>query len=201
MTDVQVFKWFCKEQGIMPHIRGMYYVSTPKRYMRERNGGFYKLSFEEWIHELVSSRGFYSLLTKIGESYTCNILYSQYDNMIPSIEGLYTDGFRKAMQRWTYFVSKNIIVDDISLKVGDIVYYKNPFKWDDPDCEMVVVDHINIRDGYVSGHLHGKNPDIWENKRDYMNLSQLRKLDNPHEQLEINYSIKRNRRVYNGVNR
>ena len=66
---------------------------------------------------------------------------------------------------------------------------------------MIVVDHINIKDGYVSGHLHGKNPDIWENKRDYMNLCQLRQLDNPKEPLEIHYSIKRNRRVYNGVNR
>ena len=32
MTDVQVFKWFCKEQGIMANIRGMYDVSYHKKY-------------------------------------------------------------------------------------------------------------------------------------------------------------------------
>jgi hypothetical protein len=202
MTDVQVFKWFCKEQGIMANIRGMYYVSAPKKYSLSKvNSGFYKLSFEEWIHDLISSRGFHSLLYKIGESYNCNLLYSQYDHMIPNIGGMYTDKFRKAMQRWSYFVSKNLIVDEISLKVGDVINYKNPFKWDDPACERVVVDSISVKDGYVSGHLEGTNGDLWENKRDFMNFSYLRKLDNPEEQIDINYSIKRNRRVYNGANR
>ena len=203
MTDVQVFKWFCKEQGIMANIRGMYYVCSPKRYSISRplNNRFYKLSFEEWIHDLVTSRGFYSLMYKIAEAYDCNIIYSEYDYMIPKITGMRTEGFTKAMKRWAYFVTNNVVIDDVSIKAGDVVGYKNPFKWDDQDCEMVVIDEINIRDGYVRGHLDGTDGSIWENKRDYMNLSQLRKADNIQEPIEISYSIKRNRRVYNGVNK
>ena len=202
MTDVQVFKWFCKERGIMANIRGMYYVSSPKRYMLTKsNNGFYKLTFDEWIHDLVTNRGFHCLMDKISDSYCSNMLYSQYDYMIPRIDGMHTDNFIKAMSCWYYFVRNNIIVDDSSLKVGDIVCYKNPFKWDEPNCERVVVDKINIRDGYVSGHLEGTDGDSWENKRDYMNLSQLKNADNPQEPLEISYSVKRNRRVYNGANR
>lgn len=202
MTDVQVLKWFCKEQGIMANIRGMYYVCSPKKYTLTRmNSGFYKLSFNEWIHDLIGNRGFHNLLYKIAESYNSNLLYSKYDHMIPNIEGMYTNRFIKAMQRWSYFVTKNLIIDEISLKVGDVINYKNPFKLGEPTCERVVVDSISVEDGYVSGHLEGTNGDIWENKRDFMNFSCLKKLDNPEEQIDINYSIKRNRRVYNGANR
>ncbi len=203
MTDVQVFRWFCKEQGIMANIRGMYYVCSPKKYALKRADGdcVNRLTFEEWIHGLIASRGFCGLLDKIADSYNCNLVYNKYDKDVPHIEGMFTENFRKAMRRWNYFVSKNIIMDNDSIKIGDVVSYKNPFLWGDVRTERVIVDNINLKDGYLSGHVEGTDGEVWENKRDFMSFCYLRKLDNIDEELEINYSVKRNRRTYNGVNR
>lgn len=201
MTDVQVFKWFCKEQGIMANIRGMYYVSSPKKYVR----GTYKtttlMSFNEWIHNRVGSRGFLQLMNDINSAYDYGGICCCWDNTIPNFEGMITDGFRRALKRWGYFVRNNLSIDTSTLKVGDVVFYKNPWNSHDAKCEKVVIDTINIRDGILTGHIEGTNGKSWNNKRDYITLGCLRKLDNPEEELEINYIIKRNRRVYNGVNR
>ena len=203
MTDVQVFKWFCKEQGIMANIRGMYYVCSPKRYstLRPLNNRFYKLSFKEWIHEIIATRGFGGILGRIVESYSCNLAYNRYDKNAVIIDGLVTDNFKKAMKHWNYFVSNNLMLDERCLKVGDIVSYKNPFLWNEETTEKIIIDDINIKDGYVSGHLLGTVGEDWKDKRDFMTLNSLRKTDNLKEELEMSYSVKRNRRIYNGANK
>lgn len=202
MTDVQVFKWFCKEQGIMANIRGMYYVCSPKRYSsRIRDNGVIKLTFEQWIHEIIATRGFKGILGRIVESYNCNSAYNRYDKNAVIIDGLVTDNFKKAIKHWNYFVSNNLMLDERCLKVGDIVSYKNPFLWNEETTEKIIIDNINIKDGYVSGHLLGTVGEDWKDKRDFMTLNSLRKTDNLKEELEMSYSVKRNRRIYNGANK
>ena len=202
MTDVQVFKWFCKEQRIMANIRGMYYVCSPKRYSsRIRDNGVIKLTFEQWIHEIIATRGFKGILGRIVESYNCNSAYNRYDKNAVIIDGLVTDNFKKAIKHWNYFVSNNLVLDESCLKVGDIVSYKNPFLWNEETTEKIIIDNINIKDGYVSGHLLGTVGEDWKDKRDFMTLNSLRKTDNLKEELEMSYSVKRNRRIYNGANK
>jgi hypothetical protein len=93
------------------------------------------------------------------------------------------------------------MLDERCLKVGDIVSYKNPFLWNEETTEKIIIDDINIKDGYVSGHLLGTVGEDWKDKRDFMTLNSLRKTDNLKEELEMSYSVKRNRRIYNGANK
>ena len=105
------------------------------------------------------------------------------------------------MKCWNYFFSNNRILDENCLKVGDVVSYKNPFLWNEETTEKIIIDDINIKEGYTSGHVEGTRGEDWKDKRDFMTLSCLRKKDNINEELEISYSVKRNRRIYNGANR
>lgn len=199
MTDVQVFKWFCKEQGIMANIRGMYYVSSPLKYMNRARFEVRKLTFNEWIHSLVVSQGFRDILVNIAYKYNSGIAYSRFDSRIPKLEGLYNDTYKKAIKRWGYFVKNNIVMNDKSLKVGDIIAYKNPWDFENQECEKIVIDSINLIDGYANGHLLGSDASKWQNERGYMRFDCLKNPDDNKIPIEINYSIKRNRRIYNGV--
>lgn len=199
MTDVQVFKWFCKEQGIMANIRGMYYVCSPTRYSISGYKSE-KISFEKWIHDFVYRNGFLGLMERILSSYNMNLQYASYDCSIPLITGMATDKFINAIKRWHYFVRHNIIIDENILKVGDIVTYKRPWAHENDGRDVVVVDTLNIKEGYVHGHIYGTEGKTFNDMREYMCLDCIMK-ENETEPIRLDYSIKRKGRIYNGANR
>lgn len=183
MTSVQVFTWFCKEQGIISLVRHMYYVCSPRKFIENGSGQTIQISFNQWIQETVDSYGFYGLFDRIKIAYRWRCL----DYSLVSSEK-----FERISQRWRYFVDNNIIINSTNLKVGKTVCLKYPCSRDD-EYQMVIVDKINLGFGCISGH----NDYTTSN---WLYFIYLRDLENPQERMKINYSIKRNRRFYNGVN-
>lgn len=191
MTGVQVFKWFCKEQKIMPLIRQLYYTIRPTD-NGWRNYPTY-LSFDEYIGKMISSYGFVDLMIRLENAYYYKIGWNKYDEFSKQHE------LPNLNKKWHYFVYHNIFIDEDVLKVGSEVEYRRPLwdaREDADDHERAIVrtihpDGFSVRiDSLVDNSL----------RNFFYSISNLRDV-NTHEPLKINFYIKRNRRKYYGADR
>ena len=187
MTSIQLFKWFCKEQGIMGEMFSLYHAMQPKLTTYE-NGGYNTraLSFDEYISNTINYSGFLDLFWNIESNYRAKVRSCIWERK-PINENLITDKFLRVKKNWDYFVKNNLFVDENSLKRGDTVRWNN---------HIVTIKEIDKRWCNITAELatEGRgNRNVW------FKFSGLRDRET-NEPLKLNYYIKRKRRVYYGVN-
>ena len=193
MTATQLFKWFCKEQRITHIIHKMFHEIRPTKTMFNKGSITKKyLTFEEYIDYRVDSYGFAFLLSRIMLDY--------FDNMRRTIRdwNAYWD-FRDEFQaklnqycrKWEYFTRNNIIINEDSIKIGDNVKFNN---WG--DIGRIIITEMSIPNGTIHGkvfsNIDGKEHISYIKFGELLNEDETPKM--------INYSIKRNRKIYNGKN-
>lgn len=187
MTSIQLFKWFCKEQGIMGEMFSLYHAMQPK--LTTYEDGEYKarpLSFGEYVTNAINYSGFLDLFWNIESNYNAKVRNCRWERK-PIREGLITPKFLKAKKNWDYFVKNNVFVDENSLKRGDTVRWNN---------HIVTIKEIDKRWCNITAELatEGRGSrNVW------FKFSGLKDKDT-NEPLNLNYYIKRKRRVYYGVN-
>ena len=188
MTEVQVFKWFCKEQGIMGEIFSLFHAIEPKK-MTYENGTYetIPLNFYEYIKGRITCTGFFELFWAIESAYITKVRNSRWEGKTIN-DKLITNRFLKAKKNWDYFTKHNLFLNDESLKVGDVI------KWNGSE---VKIKEIDLRWGNIVGERIGSQAFFGRNV--YFKLSGCRDRES-NEPLQLNYYIKRNRRIYNGVN-
>ena len=128
MVDAQVFRWFCKEQKIIPKIREMYYEINPyiSKYSVEEGLTSENISFNEYIHNIINLNGFLSSFDAL-LSYYKRAKYKKIGNFVEyEICAKKIDNdFRAVRKKWKYFVNNCIMIDESTLKVGDVVSIKS----------------------------------------------------------------------------
>lgn len=190
MTATQIFIWFCKEQRIMHNIRKMYYEIQPHKY--KLIGGIFSkefIDFDEYILTKVKHQGFSGLMERIFDDY-CNSFRTKmpYAEYYPLCCKIFKDN-RDLFKRWNYFVNNNIILNDSRIKVNSTVKYKS---WH--DFQDFIIESIDIAHGMIYGTVV-TNDESLQTAISFSNL-----ICNDFKPLEIVFSIKRNRRIYNGKN-
>jgi hypothetical protein len=193
MTGVQVFKWFCKEQKIMPLMRQIYYAVRPTDISWKAPLTY--ISFDEYIKTLIENYGFGDLLIRLENAYYFKIGWDKYEKFSRE------NNFVNLNRKWYYFTNHNIFINEDSLKVGSEVEFVRPL-WN-------FGNHIND-DDYIKSTIIQVNPDSFSvrlnsiNEDSYKNystsISNLRYV-NTHEPLKINFYIKRKGKKYYGINR
>ena len=189
MTNAQVFRWFCKEQKIMHLIQKMYYKIQPIKIEYDiDNGGLYSkyISFDEYISNRINAFGFSYLFQRILSDYKQKLRnempFSQY---YPFCENL-DKKFEKIDKKWEYFAKNNIKVSQDSMKVGDIINFK-----DYGDARKMKVGCIDLYSGRIVGKLQ-------TNGRSYGTF--MAYLTDEHgEKMTLDFLIRRNKKVYHGV--
>ena len=193
MTGVQVFKWFCKEQKIMPLMRQIYYAVRPTDISWKAPLTY--ISFDEYIKTLIENYGFGDLLIRLENAYYFKIGWDKYEKFSRE------NNFVNLNRKWCYFTNHNILINEDSLKVGSEVEFVRPL-WN-------IGNHIND-DDYIKSTIIQVNPDSFSvrlnsiNEDSYKNystsISNLRYV-NTHEPLKINFYIKRKGKKYYGITR
>ena len=191
MTITQVFTWFCKEQKIMPSIYKFYHTMQPCSYNYKPNGVEVKyLSFDEYIMNNVHVYGFSYLLERLIDEYLCTIrrekTYDEFYNIRKKTEDIFKDIYKK----WAYFVRYNIKLSDNSFKLGDVVKINH---WG--NVHYITITDVNVSNFRIMGNV---DSDTLKDLPFSVKFDEL--MNEDETPMKLNFSIKRNRKVYNGKN-
>ena len=186
MTEVQIFKWFCKEQKIMPMIREMYYTIMPSTYHYE-NGKLVgkKITFDECIRSSIEIDGFYNVFDRLENSYYYTVGWAKNDAFREK------HNFNNINRKWHYFVDRNLFFDESSILGKELNFKRSIYTSNgiDESEEKGIVKTIEVNKSYS---LMLYNTDTSINRRVYK--KQL--IDN----IQINFYIKRKNKIYHGSN-
>lgn len=190
MTNAQVFRWFCKEQGITHLLHRMYHKIQPSKITYE--GGFKQtyLTFDQYINDIVGSQGFSYMLDRIVNAYLFKIRvgmrFEDYDTIANNIR----IKFKPYNRKWEYFVKNNIKIDN-GIKINEVVSFND---WG--NLYKIKVSVFYPSSAEIYGHLI---TDDNNNGRGYsVRFNKL--LDENGMPKTIQYQIRRNRKVYHGTN-
>ena len=192
MTNSQVFRWFCKEQGITHLIHRMYYKIQPRKL--EYEGNTLKdryLTFDEYIDDMVDAHGFPYLLDRIISNYKNKMRVGMIFNDFYAFARQLTEKFKKLNRKWEYFAKKNIEFEN-PIGIGDVISFKD---WN--EIRTIKVTSIDFYQSRVYGTVI--SPDRNWNGRTY-GTSLGRIIDENGKRIKQNYKIKRNKKVYHGTN-
>lgn len=188
MTISQVFRWFCKEHKIMHKIQQMYYELHPYEVVLKDDGSLSQkyLTFDEYVNNSVSNLGFVYFMERFMDEYRSRVRskkeYIDYWDWYTK----FSEENQYIIRKWHYFAKNNIVLDSDWMKQGATLrcrHYNCP--------REVVVNSINVSENRVTVH---SNTNLTYGVRlcDFV--------DEEGNKLEINYAIKRNRKVYYGKN-
>lgn len=196
MTATQVFKWFCKEQGIMANIMNMYHTVHP-RYNTYYNGGVQTkyLTYDEYIVIKLRNNNFVDLFERITSDFLFKIGWEKYEEYVDKWN------LRNISKKWRYFATNNIRLDENCLKVGDDITFRlsDWRRWDENHALMDTihrgrVDTLQVGNGIMV---------IWDyadNRHRTYYSNEIFNRDNGVFDFDLNFYIKRNRRTYYGRN-
>lgn len=191
MTGVQVFKWFCKEQKIMPLIRELYYEVRPTDNSWKMPPKY--IGLEEYIQRMIESNGFFDLLLRFENSYYYKVGWNKFDYFRKK------HGIENILRKWDYFLKNNLQICEDTFKVGDTVLVRNHYWFTVNDADAAQ----NIKTGKILSINIGKYTAIVEQDdlgRREVFLNDIVK-EGTIESVDINFYIKRNRKTYYGANR
>lgn len=194
MTATQVFKWFCKEQGIMANIMNMYHTVHPS-YNTYDNGGIKAkyLTYDEYITIKLRNGSFVDLFERIMSDFLFKIGWEKYDEYVDKWN------LRNLSKKWRYFAINNIRLDENCLKVGDDITFRlsDWRRWDENPALTIHrgrVDTLQVGNGIMV---------IWDyvdNRHRTYYGNEIFNRDNGVFDFDLNFYIKRNRRAYYGRN-
>lgn len=187
MTNAQVFRWFCKEQKIMHLIQKMFYKIQPSKleYTTDRIYSKY-ITFDEYINDRSSLYGFSYLLQRILDDYKRKIRVGMALNDYYPLSEALDKKFEKINKRWEYFAKNNIQLNPDSVKVGDVINFR-----DYGDERTMRVSGIDVTNSRIYGYLN-------TNGRSY-GIYASYVTDENGKYKPLDYVIRRNRKVYHGA--
>lgn len=115
MDKKEVFLKFCKMNGIMPIIMAEFYMKKPKLWM-------YHKELKRYILEEVGFENFFKCLSRSNDF---EGLFRILTSRIFSREYKNSKEYKNLAKKWIYFIEKNVLIKDNSLKVGDEVLINN----------------------------------------------------------------------------
>ena len=190
MTAGQVFKWFCKEQKLMPLIREMYYVIRPYTTTYDNKKGIETtyISFDEYANNIFTKYGFISFFDIFSMAYLDkNRKILDYNKFVEI-----SDKFRKKIKlietKWIYFAKNNIFILNDEIKCGNKIQYKHFGRLSEFEIER-----FDIGNGTMGGIDKSNNGRTW--------IGFWQALDSNGKEIDFDFMIKRNRKVYYGKNR
>ena len=192
MTSAQIFRWFCKEQKVMHMIQKIYYEIHPYQITHDNlNHDIIRkfINFDKYIEDKINDFGFYKLLLRILDDYS-----SEMRRRIPFVEFCewrkkFMEDNAKLLKKWDYFANNNITLADMNLIIGKNFIYRN---WG--EYKHLTVTSIDVPNGIVHGIVKFINIGYPTSVR-ICNL-----IGENDKKVKINFSIKRNRKVYHGKN-
>ncbi len=190
MTIPQVFKWFCKEQKIMPLMQKMYHTIHPYEltYTSDKKIDYKYLTFDEYIDKKIKNSGFSYVIQRIIEEYTNKIRPTMSYDEFWTWRDEFNDELYGIFRKWEYFVRHNILADD-KIERNKVYKFKN---WG--TAETIRISSYDICQGRIYGHVKRNEGEMIYTIR----LGDL--LDDDEKELEIDFKIKRKRKIYNGRN-
>ena len=192
MTNAQVFRWFCKEQGITHLIHRMYSKIQPRKleYVGSELKDRY-LSFDEYVDDMVEAYGFQYLLDRIVCAYKSKIrigmIFSDYCALAVKL----TNDFRRFNRKWEYFAKKNIELNE-AIRIGDIISFKD---WN--EMRTMKVTNTDFYQSRIYGTIISLDRN-WNGRAYATSFSNV--IDENGNKIKQNYIIRRNKRVYHGAN-
>ena len=196
MTAAQVFKWFCKEQGIVANIMNMYNTVRPS-YNTYDNGGIQTkyLTYDEYIAIKLRNSNFVDLFERITSDFLFKVGWGKYDYYVDKWN------LRNITKKWRYFAMHNIYINENCLKVGDNITFRvsDWRRWHENHALMDTlhrgrVDTLQVGNGVMV---------IWDyvdNRHKTYYSNEIFDRDNGVFDFDLNFYIKRNRRTYYGRN-
>ena len=191
MTIPQLFKWFCKEQKLMPQMQKMYYSIHPCHISYSKDNGLYTkyLTFNEYVERMVKNNGFPFLLRKLFDEYASNMRptmnYNEFWVWYPN----FMKEFEPYFKKWEYFAKNNLIMEDERIKVGNELKYNS---WG--NVHDIKVTSIDVSQWRICGNIKVGERTL----ETTTNIGEL--VDENNSPLKLDFTIKRKRKMYHGQN-
>lgn len=189
MTNAEVFRWFCKEQGITHFIHRMYYKIQPCKIDYKDGVRKTNMTFDEYIENRIGLNSFAFLLEMIINDYKnkirLEINFNDYYNFARDLN----EKFKPYIRKWNYFIKRNVQLED-SIKIGDLVTFEHWGVIRSLKVDAIEIDTSRIRGTVVS--------DDSERNGGLYTIYFSNVLGENGNKLRRSYLIKRNRKVYHG---
>lgn len=192
MTNSQVFRWFCKEQGITHLIHRMYYKIQPRKLEYEGNGLKDRyLTFDEYIDDMVGVYGFPYLLDRIICAYKNKMRAGMIFTDFYAFARKITEKFKKLNRKWEYFAKNNIQLENL-INVGDTIMFRD---WN--EIRQLKVTNTDFYQSRIYGNVIS-NDRNWNGRAYTISFGNM--IDENGKHIKQNYLIRRNKKVYHGTN-